>query len=81
MNKFAPKTANRLGENPNSVSLNEIAESAIPLAMIVNMANPRRMIKLILELVLFVSSVKENKIIAITPINNTLNRSKKLRSL
>ena len=81
INRLAPRTANLLGESPNSVSLNEIAESAIALAMIVNMANPSKMKRLIFEPVLFVSSDKENKMIAITPINKILNRSKKFRSL
>jgi hypothetical protein len=66
---------------PNSDNLNEMAESAIAFAMMANKASPKRMIKLNFELTLFVASVYENKIIAITPINTILNTNKKLRSL
>ena len=44
------------------VTPTEIAESAIALAIIVSNAKPSKMIRLIFELALFVTSVKENKI-------------------
>ena len=58
-----------------------MADSAIALAIIANKASPNKMMKLNFDLVLFVASVKENKIIAITPISTALNTNKKLRSL
>lgn len=81
INKFAPKTANLFGDTPNSASLNIIAESAIALATIVNKERMNKKIKCILDLSLLVTSVNENKIIAITAISNALNNKRKLRSL
>jgi len=72
---FPPKTAILLGVMPYCNILKLIADSAILLIMMVNMDNPNRMYKVNNPLLFLPASATENRIKAITPINNTLNTS------
>ena len=58
-----------------------IADSAILLIMMVNMDNPNRMYKVNNPLLFLPASATENRIKAITPINNTLKTKSKFLSL
>ena len=78
---FTPNTAILLGVMPYCNILKLMADSAILLIIMVNMDNPNRVYKVNNPLLFLPASATENRIKAITPINNTLKTKSKFLSL
>jgi len=76
-----PNIAARLGVKPHSEIRNKIAESAIPFTTTVTKDSRKRIQLSAWLLVVLDASATEKKMMAITPINNTLKIIQNSRSL